>query len=286
MLAACLITVNWAVYIWGVNNGHVVETSLGYFVNPLVTVLMGVFILGERLRRWQWVALGVAPLAVVVLTLDYGRPPWIALTLALTFGSYGLCKKQANAPAIESLTFETMVIGPVALGYLAWLQWAGGSTLPAHGPGHVLLLMSAGIVTAVPLVCFGGAAIRVPLVTLGLLQYLTPTLQFALGVLYFHEDMPAGRWGGFVMVLVALIIFTVESLRHRRRTPRPTAEAAIARPSSRRRPARCPLSPAWSSLSWPQPLAPRGGARVDESPGPGPKAPPACPVDPRVCILT
>jgi len=226
VLAACLITVNWAVYIWGVNNGHVVETSLGYFVNPLVTVLMGVFILGERLRGWQWVALAVAGLAVAVLTIDYGRPPWIALTLALTFGSYGLCKKQAGAPAIESLTFETMVIGPVALAYLGVLQWQGDSHLTGHGPGHVLLLMSAGIVTAVPLACFGGAAIRVPLVTLGLLQYLTPTLQFALGVLYFHEDMPAGRWVGFVMVWVALVIFTVESLRHRRRTPRPT-EAAI-----------------------------------------------------------
>jgi len=228
VLAACLITVNWAVYIWGVNNGHVVETSLGYFVNPLVTVLMGVFILGERLRRWQWVALTVAALAVVVLTVDYGRPPWIALTLALTFGSYGLCKKQANTPAIESLTFETMVIGPVALAYLTWLTWQGESSATGHGAGHVLLLMSSGIVTAVPLVCFGGAAIRVPLVTLGLLQYLTPTLQFALGVLYFHEDMPAGRWAGFVLVWVALAIFTVESLRQRRRTTGPPAEVVTA----------------------------------------------------------
>ena len=228
VLAACLITVNWAVYIWGVNNGHVVETSLGYFVNPLVTVLMGVFILGERLRGWQWAALGVAALAVVVLTIDYGRPPWIALTLALTFGSYGLCKKQANTPAIESITFETMVIGPAALAYLTWLTWQGDSSATGHGAGHVLLLMSSGIVTAVPLLCFGGAAIRVPLVTLGLLQYLTPTLQFALGVLYFHEDMPAGRWGGFVLVWVALVILTVESLRNRHRSLRTTAEAAVA----------------------------------------------------------
>jgi chloramphenicol-sensitive protein RarD len=225
-LAACLITVNWAVYIWGVNNGHVVETSLGYFVNPLVTVLMGVFILGERLRGWQWVALALAGLAVVVLTVDYGRPPWIALVLALSFGSYGLCKKQANAPAIESTTFETLVIAPAALAYVGWLTWHGGSSLGGHGPGHVLALMSAGIVTAVPLVCFGGAAIRVPLVTLGLLQYLTPILQFALGVLYFHEDMPAGRWVGFVLVWIALAMLTVESLRHRRRTLRPAAEVA------------------------------------------------------------
>jgi len=227
-LGACLITLNWAVYIWGVNNGHVVETSLGYFVNPLVTVLMGVFILGERLRRWQWVALTVAALAVVVLTLDYGRPPWIALTLAFTFGSYGLCKKQANAPAVESLTFETLVIAPVALAYLGWLVWHGRSSFADHGPGHTLLLMSAGLVTAVPLVCFGGAAIRVPLVTLGLLQYLTPTLQFALGVLYFHEDMPAGRWVGFGLVWVALAILTVESLRHRRTSMQLAAVAAAA----------------------------------------------------------
>lgn len=224
--AACLITVNWAVYIWGVNNGHVVETALGYFINPLVTVLMGVFVLGERLRRWQWVAMGVAALAVVVLTVDYGRLPWVAIVLALTFGSYGLCKKQAGAPAIESITFETMVLGPFALGYVVWLSAQGGSTFTGHGLGHTVLFMTTGIVTAVPLICFGGAAIRVPLVTLGLLQYLTPVLQFLLGVLYFHESMPTGRWVGFVLVWVALVIFTIESLRHRRRTVRAAVEVA------------------------------------------------------------
>ncbi len=225
-LAAGLITVNWATYIWGVNNGHVVETALGYFINPLVTVLMGVFILGERLRPWQWAAMGVAGLAVVVLTVDYGRLPWVAMVLALTFGSYGLCKKQAGAPAIESITFETMLIGPIAFAYLLWLGAQGDSALASHGPGHALLFMATGIVTAIPLICFGGAAIRVPMVTLGLLQYLTPTLQFALGVLYFHEDMPAGRWIGFGLVWVALAVFTVDSLRHHRRTPRLTAEVA------------------------------------------------------------
>jgi chloramphenicol-sensitive protein RarD len=224
-LAACLITVNWATYIWSVNNGHVVESSLGYFINPLVTVLMGVFILGERLRPAQWAAMGVAALAVVVLTVDYGRLPWVAIILACSFGSYGLCKKQANAPAIESLTLETMVIGPVALAYVGWLAWQGESSFGSNGVGHALLLMTTGIVTAVPLVCFGGAAIRVPMVTLGLLQYLAPILQFALGILYFHEDMPAGRWIGFGLVWVALVIFTVESLRHRRVTLRLAAEA-------------------------------------------------------------
>jgi chloramphenicol-sensitive protein RarD len=224
-LGACLVTVNWATYIWGVNNGHVVETSLGYFINPLVTVLMGVFILGERLRPWQWAAMGVAGFAVVVLTLDYGRLPWVAIVLALSFGSYGLCKKQANAPAVESLTVETLVIGPIALGYVAWLAATGGSSFGHHGAGHALLFTSTGIVTAVPLVCFGGAAIRVPMVTLGLLQYLAPILQFALGILYFHEAMPTGRWVGFGLVWVALVIFTVESLRHRRQSLRLTAEA-------------------------------------------------------------
>jgi chloramphenicol-sensitive protein RarD len=227
-LAATLITVNWAVYIWGVNNGHVVETALGYFINPLVTVLMGVFILGERLRPWQWVAMGVAGLAVVVLTIDYGRLPWVALVLALTFGSYGLCKKQAGAPAIESITFETMLIGPLALGYVVWLGAQGDSNFASHGVGHSLLFMSTGIVTAVPLICFGGAAIRVPMVTLGLLQYLTPTLQFILGVVHFHEDMPTGRWIGFMLVWVALVIFTVDSLRTRRRALRATVEVAAA----------------------------------------------------------
>jgi chloramphenicol-sensitive protein RarD len=225
-LAACLITVNWATYIWSVDNGHVVESALGYFINPLVTVLMGVLILGERLRSWQWVAMGVALLAVVVLSVDYGRLPWVALVLAGSFGSYGLCKKKANAPAIESLTFETLVIGPFALAYVVWLTTRGESNLTSHGAGHLLLFLSTGVITAVPLICFGGAAIRVPLTTLGLLQYLAPILQFALGVAYFHEDMPTGRWLGFGLVWVALVILTADSLRHRRRTLPVVAEAA------------------------------------------------------------
>jgi chloramphenicol-sensitive protein RarD len=204
----------------------VVESSLGYFINPLVTVLMGVFILGERLRSWQWVAMGVAGLAVVVLTVDYGRLPWVALILAFSFGSYGLCKKQAGAPAIESLTFETMVIAPFALTYVVLLSARGDANFSNHGPGHLLLFLTTGIVTAVPLICFGGAAIRVSMVTLGLLQYLAPILQFALGVVYFHEDMPAGRWIGFALVWVALALFTVDSLRHRRRAQRLSAEVA------------------------------------------------------------
>ena len=216
-LAAVVVTVNWATYIWGVNNGRVVETSLGYFINPLVTVLMGVFILRERLRPLQWVAMGVAAAAVGVLTLDYGRVPWVALILAFSFGSYGLAKKTANVGAIDSLVVETSVIAPVAAVYVGWLATSGQSSFASHGAGHALLFATTGIVTAIPLICFGGAAIRVPMVTLGLLQYLAPILQFALGVLWFHEDMPAGRWIGFGLVWAALVLFTVEAVTHRRR---------------------------------------------------------------------
>ena len=206
-----------------------VETSLGYFINPLVTVLMGVLILGERLRPLQWVAMGVATLAVVVLTLDYGRLPWVALVLAFSFGTYGLAKKSANVGAVESLALETTLIAPFAAAYVGWLVATGHSNFASHGAGHALLLSSAGIVTAIPLICFGAAATRVSMVTLGLLQYLAPILQFALGVLYFHEDMPAGRWIGFVLVWVALVHL------HLRGHHPPAPPAAADRPRHLRR---------------------------------------------------
>lgn len=227
-VAAGVISVNWATYIWGVNNGRVVETSLGYFINPLVTVLMGVVILHEVLRPLQWVALGIASGAVVVLTVDYGRPPLVALVLAFSFGSYGLCKKTADVGAVESLTYETAVIAPFAAAYLVWLGVTGGSGFASQGVGHSMLFLTTGIVTAVPLICFGAAATRVSMVSLGLLQYLAPILQFALGVLYFHEAMPPGRWIGFILVWIALMIFTVEAINHRRRQLRLTVEASSA----------------------------------------------------------
>ena len=223
--AAVVISVNWATYIWGVNNGRVIEASLGYFINPLVTVLMGVFILGERLRRLQWVAVAIASLAVVVLTIDYGRVPLVALVLALSFGCYGLAKKQAGVDAVVSLTVETAVVAPIAGLYVAWLVATGASSMGSEGLGHALLFTTTGVVTAIPLLCFGAAAIRVPLVVLGLLQYLAPVIQFALGVLLFHEAMPPGRWAGFGLVWVALVIFTVEAINHRRRQLRLVAEA-------------------------------------------------------------
>ncbi|MFZ5848936.1 MAG: EamA family transporter RarD [Actinomycetota bacterium] len=225
-LAAVVIAVNWGTYIWGVNNEHVVETSLGYFINPLVTVLMGVVVLGERLRRLQWVAMGLATVAVVGLTVEYGRPPWVALALAFSFGSYGLAKKKANVGAVESLTVETLVLAPVAAGYILWLMSQGSSTFGGEGAGHVSLMVATGVVTAVPLICFGAAATRVSMTTIGLLQYLAPTIQFALGVLLFGEDMPPMRWVGFGLVWVALVLFTYEAITHRRRQLRLTAQAS------------------------------------------------------------
>jgi chloramphenicol-sensitive protein RarD len=224
-LAAVVIAINWGTYIWGVNNGHVVETSLGYFINPLVTVLMGVVILGERLRTLQWVALGIAAVAVVGLTVEYGRPPWVALVLAFSFGSYGLAKKKANVGAIESLTVETMLLAPFAAAYILWLVAVGSSTFGTEGPGHSALLVSTGIVTAIPLIFFGAAATRVSLTTIGLLQYLAPTFQFAIGVLVFQEAMTTMRWVGFGLVWIALVLFTYEAIHHRRRQLRLTAQA-------------------------------------------------------------
>ncbi len=224
-VAAVVIAMNWGTYIYGVNHHKVVETSLGYFINPLVTVLMGVLILGERLRRWQWFAVGVATLAVAGLTIEYGRPPWIALVLAFSFGTYGLAKKQAGVEAVESLTFETLVLAPLAGGYLVWAAASGHSHFLGHGAGHSVLLALTGVVTAIPLLCFGAAAIRVPMTTLGLLQYLAPVIQFLLGVTFLDETMTPMRWAGFGLVWVALTIFTWESLQHRRSQLQLAAEA-------------------------------------------------------------
>ncbi|WP_371617398.1 EamA family transporter RarD [Streptomyces sp. NBC_00454] len=250
-VAAALVTVNWGVYIWSVNNGAVVEASLGYFINPLVTIALGVLVLGERLRRAQWAAVAIAVTAVLVLAVGYGRPPWISLILAFSFALYGLIKKKLGMGGLESLTAETVIMFLPALGYLLWLGARGESTFTAQGPGHAVLLASAGLVTAIPLVCFGAAAIRVPLSTLGLLQYMAPVFQFALGVLYFHEAMPPARWAGFSLVWVALSILTWDALRtaHRSRATRleavpgplvaPAAQAAppVAPPAPAREPA-------------------------------------------------
>ena len=212
LAAAVLVSLNWTGYIWAVNNAHVVEASLGYFINPLVSVLIGVVVLRERLRPVQWVAVGIAGVAVVVLTADYGRPPWIALLLAMTFATYGLTKKFANVPAIPSLTVETAYLAPVALAFLAWLA-ISGTGLFSRDLGTSLLLAGSGVVTALPLLAFGAAAIRIPLSALGILQYITPVMQFLLGVLLFHEVLSGVAWFGFMMIWIALVIFSVDAFR-------------------------------------------------------------------------
>jgi chloramphenicol-sensitive protein RarD len=213
--AALLLAVNWGTYIYGVNSGHVVEASLGYFINPLVTVLLGVVVLKERLRPAQWVAVGLGTLAVVVLTVDYGRPPVIALTLAVTFGMYGLLKNRVGATvgALASLSTETLLLAPLAAVGVVVLELRGQGHFGDDAPWQALLLMTTGVVTVVPLLFFAAAARRIPLSTMGLLQYITPVLQLLCGVLVFGERMPLSRWLGFGIVWVALAVMTVDSLR-------------------------------------------------------------------------
>jgi len=216
-VAAVLVSVNWGVFIWAVANDHVIDTALGYFINPLVSVILGVAVLRERLRGLQWLAVGIATVGVLYATLSLGRLPWIALVLALSFGLYGLVKKLAGIDAIPSLTVETTVMAPVALGYLAWLAGHGELALGAHGPGHAALMVLAGPVTALPLLFFGYAATRIPLSVLGPLQYVAPSLQLAIGVLVLGESMTTGRWVSFLIVWVALVIFTVDAVAAARR---------------------------------------------------------------------
>jgi chloramphenicol-sensitive protein RarD len=221
--AAVLIAVNWLVFVYGVNSGHVVETSLGYFINPLVSVLLGVVVFSERLRPLQWTAVGIAAVAVGVLTVDYGHPPWIALALAASFGLYGVMKKLVRVEAAPGLFVETTLVAVPALVVLAVLQADGDGTATSGGGGHLLLLMSSGVATAIPLLLFAAATRRIPLSTVGLLQYLTPLMQLAIGVFVRHEPMPPARLAGFVIVWIALAVFTADSLR--------TARAAGRRPA-------------------------------------------------------
>jgi chloramphenicol-sensitive protein RarD len=210
------VSVNWGTYIWGVNNKHVVETSLGYFINPLFTILLGVMLLHERLRRTQWVAVGIASLAVVVLTVSYGRLPWIALTLATSFGLYGYFKKRVSVGAVESLAIETGFLAVPALATLIVIQLHGSLVFAHHGAGNASLLVLTGAITAIPLLFFGAAARRLPLSVMGLVQYLAPVIQFAVGVGIVHEKMPPERWIGFGLVWVALAVLTADGLRTRR----------------------------------------------------------------------
>jgi chloramphenicol-sensitive protein RarD len=222
-IAAVLIGLNWGTYIWAVNVDRVVETALGYFINPLVVIVLGVMVLAERLRPWQWVAVAIGSVAVVVLAVDYGQPPWVALILAFTFGFYGLTKKRLNLPAADGLLVESAVLAVPALATLGFLTAAGTVTFAQLGLGHALLIAASGAITAVPLLFFAGAANRIPLVSIGMLQYVGPTIQFALGVYAFHEPMPPARWLGFGLVWLALAVFTWDGLRQARRVSQAAA---------------------------------------------------------------
>lgn len=218
--ASALISTNWLIYIVAVNSDHVVDAALGYFITPLVSVVLGVVFFGERLNRFQIVALVLATGAVVLLSSGVGGLPWIGIGLALSFGLYGAVKKVLPVDPRVSLTAETALAAPFAIGYLVVLQVTGDSDFLNHGPAHALLMLLCGPVTAIPLLCFGAAAQRVPLVTLGLLQYLTPAMQLVWGVAVENEPMPPARWLGFALIWAALAIFTTDALSraYRRRT--------------------------------------------------------------------
>ena len=228
-LAALVLSVNWGVFVYGVNSGQVVEVSLGYFINPIVSVVLGVTLLREQLHRAQWAAVGIAVLAVAVLTVDYGRPPWLAFGLALSFGTYGLLKNRVGrgVGAVPGLTVETAALAPLAVAGLVLMQADGSATFLTEGPVHTALLASTGLATALPLLLFAGAARRVPLSTIGLLQYVTPVMQLLIGVLIFSEPLPPTRLAGFALVWLALVVLSVDGLR-RSAVSRAQARAALA----------------------------------------------------------
>ena len=214
-LGSILVSINWIIYIYAANTGHVIEASLGYFINPLVVIATGVIVLKEKMRPLQWTAVGIATIGVAVLTIDYGRLPWIALGLALSWGSYGLVKKQLGLGALEGLSIETLLSSGFYLGYLIWLGNRGEGQF-SHSLTLTLLLIGGGAVTAIPLLLFNGSTNRLPLTLVGLLQYITPTIQFCIGVWYYHEDMPAARWAGFLIIWVALMSLALDLIRSSR----------------------------------------------------------------------
>ncbi len=229
-IAAGFLAFNWGVYVWAVVSDQVVEASLGYFINPLVSVALGVLVLKERLRRGQWIAVGIAVAAVAVLTVSYGRPPWISLVLAFSFAIYGLIKKQVGVGSVESLTIETATLAPLALLVMAWFALQGESAMTSGDPSWVILLVLLGPVTAIPLLAFGGAATRIPLSSLGLLQYFTPVFQFLLGVFVFGEQMSTTRWIGFLLVWASLVVMSVDGLRNARSRPSATDALEVIEP--------------------------------------------------------
>jgi chloramphenicol-sensitive protein RarD len=228
-LAAVLIGANWFGFIYGVTSDRLVEVSLGYFINPLVSVLLGVFVLRESLRPVQWAAVGIGAVAVVVQTLAYGDVPWLALLVAFSFGLYGLVKKQLGLPAAEGMFVESAALLPLALAYVAFLTTTGTATVGAVSTAHTVYILFAGVMTALPLMAFADAANRIPLTALGTLQYIAPIMQFATGVLLFHEPMPPARFAAFTLVWLALAVFTWDGLRTRTRTRRDAQRPRSAR---------------------------------------------------------
>jgi chloramphenicol-sensitive protein RarD len=234
VLSALLLSANWLVYIWSVTNHHVIEASLGYFINPLVNIMLGYLILKERMRPAQWAAIAVAALGVGWLTWQAGTVPWIALILAFTFGAYGLLRKTAALGALEGLSFETMVLFPLAAGYVIWLTVNGQNMfLTTESDTTRWLLVMAGPFTAIPLLLFATGARKIPLSILGLLQYLSPTLQFLLGVMLFKEAFTADRLVGFALIWGALILFAGEGLLRRSTAASPPATAPAATPATK-----------------------------------------------------
>ncbi|MCU0485486.1 MAG: EamA family transporter RarD [Anaerolineales bacterium] len=217
LATSCLLGVNWLTYIWGVNAGFIVETSLGYFINPLVSVLLGVVFLREKLRAGQWLPVGLAALGVVYLTISYQKLPWIALVLAFTFGLYGLIKKIAPLGSLHSLALETALLFVPSLAYLLWAEVQGSGAFGHVETGTTLLLVFTGVVTALPLLLFGAGARLIPLSLIGLLQYLAPTLQFLIGVLIYGEPFTRDRMIGFGIIWIALVIYTLEGVLTKQR---------------------------------------------------------------------
>jgi chloramphenicol-sensitive protein RarD len=213
--ASFLISINWLVYIWATNSGHVVEAALGYYITPLIIIAFGVLLLKEKIRPLQWVAVVIASFGVLILTIDYGRLPWIALVLGTSWASYGLIKKQLGLGALEGLAIETGISFIPYAGYLLYLGNQGTGQF-GHSPSLSILLISAGAITAIPLLLFNGATARLPFSTIGLLQYITPTFQFSIGVWVLHEDMPAARWAGFLIIWIALITLGTDLVRSSR----------------------------------------------------------------------
>lgn len=228
--AAALIAVNWLLYVYAANHREVLQASLGYFINPLLSVLLGVAVLHEKLRRAQWLAMAIATAAVLIIAIGYGHPPWIALGLAVSFGLYGLAKSLAgrHTGAVASLTIETLLLAPFALFALHWLGTRGESHFLAGGWHSALLLASTGLVTAAPLTFFAAAARRLPLSLLGMLQYLAPSLQFLIAVTVNHEAMSGPRWLGFILIWCALLVLSADALRIQRQRRARAATAAAS----------------------------------------------------------